>query len=244
MHHSINRNSEINLSPRRVAIFLGGLVVAIAVGHAAVHLMSLLFDIKSTPLVGLFWFFNMGSEANLPSYISALNLLFAGSLCALIAHRESSSKKYFDWHWWGLAAGLLLMSFDEAAQIHEGIVGQFLLGYFERGEGAMHYVWYRLYVPLVCIIGCLYLPFIKRLPLRYSLQFLLSALIFLVGALGFEILESYLAFNGHSLGLSILFEETFEMLGVVILIYTLLIYLAECRCSLRFNVLIENNKKL
>lgn len=228
MQYTTNRHSAISLSPHRVALFLGSLVIAIAAGHAAVHFISLFwFDIRSTPLAGLFWFFNMGGEANLPSYVSALDLLLAGSLCILIAHKESSNRKHVHWYWWGLAAVLILMSFDEAAKIHEGVVGQFLQGYLERGEGALYYVWYRLYIPLVCIVGCLYLPFLKQLPLRYSLRFLLAGLVFLIGALGFEVLESYLAFYERSVALSILFEETLEMLGIVILIHTLLLYLAE-----------------
>jgi hypothetical protein len=235
MIKNIGNDSEIVISPNRIALVLTGIVIIIALGHIAAHAMSRLFNIQSTPLAGLFLFLDMGSESNLPTYVSALYLLFSGCLCILISKEELNRKKRLNWHWIGLAAGLLVMSVDEAAMIHEGVVGVFLRESVGRGEGIMYYVWYRAYIPLVLVIICLYLPFLKRLPLRYSSRLILSGLVYLSGSLGFEILESYLAYQGSSLGLNILIEETLEMMGVVILIYTLLLYLAESNYTLRFN---------
>lgn len=242
MQQNNNYRPEVNVYPHRVTLLLGLLVLAIATGHVIVHAMSVLFDITSTPLAGLFRFFNMGGEANLPAYVSALNLLFASSLSLLIARMETNTKKRLTWYWWGLAVGLLIMSFDEAAQIHEGIVGEFLKGSFGRGEGVFYYLWYRAYIPLICILGCLYMPFLRRLPSRYSLRMVASGLLFLGGSIGFELLESYLSFYDRPVGISILFEETLEMLGVVVLIHTLLLYLAESDYNLRFNLILSKDE--
>lgn len=242
MQSTNQQDSAIIINPHQIALVAGGLVLLVATGHVAAHLMSFLFGIKSTPLVGLYEFLNMGIEANLPTYLSALNLLLAGSLCLIIAHYESKRRKHPDWHWWGLAVGFLVMSFDEAAQIHEGILGRFLVEAFGRGEGVMYYTWYRVYIPLVLILVFLYIPFLKRLPVRYSARFILSGLVFLSGSLGVEILESYLASQAYSTAISILFEETLEMLGIVLLIHTLLLYLAEANYTLKLIFDIDKHK--
>ncbi|MBE9109957.1 hypothetical protein IQ273_11110 [Nodosilinea sp. LEGE 07298] len=177
----------------------------------------------------------MGQEANLPSYISALNLLFAAGLCLLVALHESSLKKRMHRYWLGLSIGMLIMSVDEAAQIHEGIIGVLLENYLGRGTGVLYYRWYLAYIPIVIAIGYLYLPFLKRLPLRYSSRLILAGLVFLGGAIGVEMLESVLVYAGINTAISILFEETFEMLGIVIFIHTVLLYLSELGFRIKLN---------
>jgi len=80
----------------------------------------------------------MGGESNFPTYISTLNLLFAGVLCSIIAFYQLKLKKNTSLQWAGLSAGLVLMSMDEAAQIHEGIIGVLLEGYIGRGTGIFY----------------------------------------------------------------------------------------------------------
>ena len=92
------------------------------------------------------------------------------------------------------------------------------------------------------IVGFLYIPFIKRLPLRYSSRFCFAALIFLGGAIGLEMLESVLAEAKAYIYISILFEETFEMLGIVILIHTLLLYLTESNITLKLDFVDQKHR--
>jgi hypothetical protein len=227
MQETSSYNLTVYINPLRIALVLGSIVIGVAAAHALVHLVSYLFGISSGQMLGLKRFFDMGTEANLPTYVSALNLLLAGGLLALIARYESRRQRKQNWHWWGLAIGFVLMSFDEAAMIHE-LVGATLTRYFGRGQGIMYYTWYKLYIPIVLLIGLLYVPFLLRLPLRYSLRLLLAGVVFLSGAIGFEILESYLASHGlRGISVSRLFEETGEMLGVVLAIHALLLYLAD-----------------
>lgn len=119
------------------------------------------------------------------------------------------------------------MSFDEASQIHEGLIGEVLLQLFGRGEGIFYYTWYLFYIPILLLAAFYYFPFLRKMPLRYSSKFFLSGLIFFGGAIGIEALESYLAFNKISVTLSSWAEETAEMMGIVILIYALLLYIQD-----------------
>ncbi len=240
MQQSNCKNVELLLRPSQIASVLAGLVLLASTGHIVVHLLSYFFDITETPFIGVWLFFTMNDEANLPTYLSSLNLLVAGILCAIIASRQSALKQFDRVAWWGLAAGLALMSLDEAAQIHEGVVGQIISGYFGSGEGVLYYRWYLAYIPLVAILAFLYIPFIKRLPLRYSFRFVLAAVVFLSGALGVEFLESYLASIKSTIAfdtlvaITTLVEETLEMSGIAIFIYSLSLYMAEFEYSFNF----------
>lgn len=235
MQKTFTRPVEIAINLPQIALFLGATVALCAVGHIVVHALSFLFNITNTPYVGIFLFFSMGQESNLPTYISALNLLVAGALCGIISAYELNQRGRVNWHWLGLAAGLVLMSVDEAAKIHEGIVGVFIQMAIGRGTGIFYYVWYLAYIPIVIIIGFLYFPFLRRLPVRYSFRFSLAALVFLGGAIGIEMIESILKHAEINTAISMLFEETFEMIGIVILIHTLLLYLSEKRFALNLN---------
>ena len=242
MNKTVKGQSEIIIQPQLLTQVLVGIVLFLAAGHIAVHAGSLLFDIKSTPLVGLFDFFVMDGEGNLPAYVSALFLLLSGTLCAFIAYTQEDHKKGQTWYWWGLAIGFLIMSFDEAAQIHEGIVGEFILATSGSGEGVFYYTWFKAYIPIVLALSCLYIPFLRRLSFRYTWRLILAGFTYLSGSIGFEIFESYLAYHERSIGLSVLLEETFEMLGIVILIYTLLLYIAESRYSLLVQFKAKDNQ--
>jgi hypothetical protein len=236
MNTQVNRslNLRLNLFPSNISTCLLKILSFVILGHITVHIASAVFDIQNTPFVGLYRFFDMRGEANLPSYISALNLIFASLLCFLIDHKESFEHRRKSRYWLGLAFGLMLMSFDEAAMIHDGIVGDFLNKVIEGGEGILHYKWYIPYVPLVLILGYFYIPFLRRLPIRQSRLFIISGLVYLGGALGVEMVESYFEFYGgltlagrSMMGVNALIEESMEMTGIIILIYGLLCYLAD-----------------
>lgn len=121
--------------------------------------------------------------------------------------------------------------------IHEGLIGTGLTAYFGRGDGILYVNWYKVYVPAVLLIGLLYVPFLLRLPRRYSLRLLLAGCLFLGSAIGVEMLESYaVSHRLGNVGLLRLFEETGEMLGVVLATHAFLLYLCDsvARFSLQF----------
>jgi hypothetical protein len=217
-----------------ITVVLTTTVIALAAAHALVHGLGYLASAPFEQRRALERFVDMGREANLPTFVSTLNLLLAGGLFALIARLESVPHGRLHWQWWGLAIGFFAMSLDEAAMIHEGLVGTTWTQYFGRGQGITYYSWYQVYIPIVLVIGLLYIPFLRRLPPRYALRFLVAGGVYLSGAIALEMLESYLA--GHNLGgraAARMFEETAEMLGVVLTIDALLLYLADKHVDLR-----------
>lgn len=76
MQNTLNHSVEVKLSPNRIGLFLLAVVALLSSGHVLVHLLGKFIPMNEPPLWGLFRFFNMDIEGNLPTYISALNLLF------------------------------------------------------------------------------------------------------------------------------------------------------------------------
>lgn len=216
------------ISPRKVGIVLASLVLCAGAGYAATKFAE--WFAKPDRDFGLYKFFDLGGEANFPTFISTLLLFVAASLLALIARHKSDSNRKLARPWIGLALGFAYLSVDEAAQIHEGIIGPLFLTYF-GGEGWFwHWGWYVPFIPIVLILGAVYIPFLKALPIRYTILFVMSGSLFVGGAIGVEMVESYISYNlvgGGAMALALLIEEMCEMFGVVLFIYALLTYIAE-----------------
>lgn len=182
---------------------------------------------------GLHRFFHMGREANLPTYWSALVLLTAGILLLLIAGDARRAARPYVAHWFVLGCGFVYLSFDEAAQIHEGVIAMMWLHFFERGEGIWYYVWYVPMIPVLLVLLIAYTRFLRHLPLRYMVQFLFAAGLFLGGAVGMDMVEAQLDYTGRTnwIDVSQLIEESMEIAGVTVFIHALLSYLAGIRAS-------------
>ena len=228
----------VQLRPRKVLLILLGIVGFLGFAHLGVYITRYLLQDPYHEMAGFATFFSLGREANLPTFVSALNLLAAGLLLTLIAYHKRRLGDAMRWHWTVLAGGLLLMSVDEAAQIHEGLVGRAAEAVTGPMEGVFHYVWYLAYLPLLVLLVVMYVPFLRRLPTRYAVGFVLAGALFVGGAVGVEMIESFLAYVGTRRlfwTLSIFAEETCEMLGIVVLIYTLLCYIAEKGLAVRLS---------
>ena len=201
--------------PRRLALGLLFIAVALAVAHVVAmkiwtddpkafgHWRVALLDIDERQSIGT-WFTSM-----LFFFASRLLLAQAG------ARRQAGG----GWHvwWFGLAAGFFYLSLDEIAGLHEQLNRAL-------GDGV---VWtlYRGITSALVLMACI--PFlIFGLPARTALLFLISGLLYLVGALGINSLDHGFAENemGYSLWSGL--EELLEMCGVIFFLYALLDHLA------------------
>jgi hypothetical protein len=178
----------------------------------------------------------MGSEGNLPTYVSALLLMTASILLFVIGSQQRSKDSPFVLHWLILAGGMLFMSVDEASQIHEK-VGRLIHYMFGPTEGIWFYAWFIPYIPLVLILFIFYIPFLRNLPFRFGGLFFAAGFVYVAGAIGAEMVESYMQY--HDLRGETpqwIIEESLEMFGVIILIYALLKFLAEKHMHVTFRI--------
>ena len=77
-----------SLRPRKVLLILLGVVGFLGFAHLAVYAVQILLQDRQHELGGFATFFRLGREANLPTFVSALNLLAAGLLLSLIAYHK------------------------------------------------------------------------------------------------------------------------------------------------------------
>jgi hypothetical protein len=209
----------------------------------AAHWMFVLLAATGHAYVfGLPRLFFMGNEGNVPAFFSALAIMAAAVLAALIARTERVDGKWAA-RWLVVGALLVFMSFDEAASIHE------LLDRVDARRadaGIFYYAWVIPYFALVVIVAASLFAFWLRLPARTRIGLAVSAVIYCAGAIGMELVQGALAaqegravYRTLKMSVYITIEEGAEMLGVALLIRTLLSHLASQRIpqlTLRFGL--------
>lgn len=173
------------------------------------------------------WLLDADSEQSVLTWTSVLalfataQLLFQHGQDALAAGRRPALP------WFGLAALFLVLSLDEFASLHEK-VSALLQNQGFGGSGLFHFAW-AAPAGLVAILGLLALgPFLASLGRRTRRLALLSALLYLGGAVGTEMIGGLLAEQGgiDSLAyrLAANAEEALELSGIFLFIYALLAY--------------------
>jgi hypothetical protein len=172
----------------------------------------------------VFYAFYVGAEVNIPTFYASFSLMACAALLAIIAYVHHIRQDGFVNYWVGLSLGFAAMSFDEYVSIHEN-AGVYLGQYINLPGKS----WLVLGVVVVGLVAVLYWRFVGVLPPQTRTLLFLSAAVYLTGAMGFEVVETYYtgAYGLANAGYELLtyLEETLEMIGVALLFYTLVFYL-------------------
>ena len=178
-------------------------------------------------LVDILNLFSVNLEASIPTWLSTILLFVAAVLLTFIALAKYRELDGYRWHWIGLAVGFVYLSVDEGAGVHELLVDPMQQAF--NPSGFFTFGWQIVAIPAVLVMLVLYARFIVRLPARTRLWLIFSGGLYLGGALVVEGISAnqWDINNGISMAyLSIAtIEELFEMLGIVLFIYTLLDYM-------------------
>ncbi|MGB3789740.1 MAG: hypothetical protein WA949_17140 [Phormidesmis sp.] len=198
-------------------------------------------------LTGMNWkLFDVGHEQSVPTYFSALNLLLSAVLLWVIYRYETLNRHKWRKYWLHLSALFFFLSMDEAISIHEklgkipNILTRMGISVFEIER----HKWLPFGIALVVIVTVYLIPFLRVLPRDTLFLFLASGLVFLTGAIGFEYLGSFMEKNDivdsrtDTLYLiRLLFEEGFEMCGVVLFNCVLYREIVKRKISLSISML-------
>jgi len=227
---------SVRLDASRITRWLMAGVVIFTVAAVA---MVLLQTKESDSLVGqalesLHRLFNPDLEANLATWFATTLLLIGAMLAALVAKTKVDSEDPLKNHWIGLFLVILLMSMDEAAQIHEMLIKptQALLGVTQSAG----WVWTLPAFFVVAALAFASLRLLRAQPHRTRRLMILAFGLFLFGAFGIEILGGVLFGASRSLGfeLAAAVEEFFEMSGAVVFIQAMLTVLVSMNLNLSF----------
>ena len=201
---------SLKINPTKITLAL--VIIAVLLIFLNIVVYTISFKTGNDYLFGLFPTFDLDDEANLPSFFSALLLLFSSLLLGIITFCSKIEKRPYVRHWMILALIFLFLSLDEASQFHE-ILGDFYSS------------WTKPAIPIVLLFVLFYLRFFLHLPRKEKSYFTLAFLLYLWGAVGFEILGEPLYAHSVSYVVALTCEETLEMTGVIVFIHILMQYL-------------------
>ena len=129
--------------------------------------------------------------------------------------------------WFGLSVIFLFLSIDEIASIHERLIKPTKEAF--NTSGLLYYAWIIPYGIALIVFVMVYLKFLFELPKNTMVLFLVSGVTFISGAIGFEMLGGRQAelYGANNMLYSFYYtcEESLEMIGIAIFIYTLLSYM-------------------
>lgn len=225
----------ISLRPRTVALVLALIAVYLAAQSlAARHIVEATAGPPGL-LTNLIQVLNVNRESSLPAWYSSGLLLLAAALLAVNAalHRQERYAR----HWAGLAAIFLYLSADEAAAIHEEFTDPLQTAL--NTSGYLSFAWVIVGAAFVLVVGLLYARFVLHLPPATRRGMIAAAVLYVGGALVIESISAnqWELDGGSSLLYSAIgtLEELCEMLGVIVLIYTLLAYLEQRQVAVQFD---------
>jgi hypothetical protein len=221
-----------NLQPGKTARVLGAVLLFLIAGHIAGLLIKYLLGHNN--LHGLIPLFNLNSEANIPTFFSSLTLLSNAFLflCvwkALVINNRRQTA------WLLLSCIFVFLAVDENCSIHELLVVPVRNAL--HTSGYFYFAWYIPYGIAVLVLAIYMLPVLWRLTGRIRLLLVLSGIIYLSGAVGVEMISGKYLEYLHTLGqranaayeILNMLEETLEMTGSILCIYSLLSLLqSEC----------------
>jgi len=200
--------------------------------------------------------FDVGEERSIPTWFESTQFLLCSILLAVITVAKKQRSDRYSLHWGVLSIILLLLSLDEVASIHEAI-GQeterllhSITGF--TASGAISFFWVVPGAVFVFIVLLAYLKFLAHLPQTTRRLFLFAGALFVLGALGIEMLTAQVVSSSGGIanwvvsssggivdresasaiptilkGLQTSVEEMFEMLGLTAFIYALLAYISS-----------------
>ena len=165
--------------------------------------------------------FNMDREFNIPTLFSSAIML----ACAYTLNEIKKTSKELPSKDWGLLSKIFVfLAIDELFQIHEIFIIPDLRPYLSPALGS---TWVIPYSALVIYLGWRFSKFLRSLEKYTRQKFLQSAGIFLSGAIGMEMVGSYLVRTGiirlHSFWYGSItgLEELLELLGLIIFLTAL-----------------------
>ena len=172
--------------------------------------------------------FNLDVEKNIPSIYSALLLASSGFLLFLIAVRTKKLKKKFAAHWLFLGIVFIFLAADEFFVIHEDWAEPIRENL--NTSGLLYFAWIIPYIIFIVILFLTYFKFLKNLPKNICVKFITSGALYIFGGIiiesfGGRYIESRSWQKDDIWFAMITTEEMFEIIGISLFFYTLLVYI-------------------
>jgi hypothetical protein len=216
---------DFKISTSKIATYLLVIVITMTIVDGFVRSARIIlgFD-RMTEIERLF---HTSTEGNVPTWIASMLLISCSVLLGIIAKATNSKGYPYSQNWIGLSLIFLYISLDEAASIHEISIDPLRSAF--NASGIFHFSWVIIALPLLLIFVGFYLRFLFHLPKDTRLLFIVAGGIYVMGAMGVEMIGGFVLSNnlvgGKIYGILIIIEEFLENLGTIIFIFALINYI-------------------
>ena len=209
-------STTLYINPKKVFILLMSVMIFLVLVSVFLNLLSVL-DIPVFRVTRRI--FDLNTERNIPTLFSSVTLLGSSMLLGYIAYLTRLTGGRYSLLWTILSFGFLFLSVDETAYIHENLS--------EDVAG-----WIFVVAPFVILFLLVYIRFFLHLPRSTKLYFLFAGFLFIGGAFFLEFIGSWrISLAGEKTSATTLIytsvEESFEMFGINLFVYSLLLYLRD-----------------
>jgi hypothetical protein len=217
---------DIKFSLRQAARFFGIVGGGLLVLNLAACYLRYVVGLNS---IVLKWFL-FGEEQNVPTYYSSTLFLVCAILALVVAVYRARARETYVAHWVVLAAIFVYCALDEMIEIHERLVKPFRALF--HTQGLLYWAWIIPFGALLAVFVLSYLGFLKHLPGRTRTLLVSAGAIYVLGAMGIEMLGG-LYYFGHP-GRSFVYalyqtvEESLEISGLSLSVYALCAYIKDC----------------
>jgi hypothetical protein len=231
--------NQLQINALSVAKVLASVAIAFVIASLAGQIA--LYFTEHRNLLGFVPFFYLDQEVGITTFFHVSILFMASVPLWFIYLYKKAHLDSYSTRWAILSLGFMLMAYDLATGLHRKLtpVIHSLLGssknlFFHASNnlGIFRYAWVIPYL-IIAIVCCIYFfKFWLSLPKRTRINFLVSAILLLSGALGFELIEgSYTAIHGEENfvygGILVTIDKSLQMSGIIYFIYGQLEYIAD-----------------
>jgi hypothetical protein len=170
--------------------------------------------------------FDLDGESTVVTWFSSLGLAAASLLLLCVAGVQRQKSDGDVWPRMLLGWLFAFLALDESISLHELLINP--LRRYLGANGMLYFTWVVPGFLAVFFLGLAYLRFLLRLPRHTARLFIASAAAYLGGALGLELVGGALAeqegLRGPRYSVAMTLEETLEMVGIGLFLYSLLDY--------------------
>lgn len=213
-----------------------GFAVAYA-GCAILGLASALLRLAGYDYaMGFVPLFDLSREANVPTWVSALGLLWCALLLLTLRAADRRTGARTAAGWGVLAVAFLLLASDEAAMLHDTVDD--VMNHL-RTDGSALWGWGIPMGLLALVVAARSLALLRRLPPRVAAAMIGAGALYVGAALGLEVVGAlWNAAHGKDAVYAMLTvpEEALEMTGVWLFMRTLARHLLAAHAGLAFGL--------
>jgi ABC-type multidrug transport system fused ATPase/permease subunit len=221
---------HLELSPAKVTLFLMKIICCLlAINLLCIHLK---YNLGYTRVINLIPLFDFDLEFNVPALYSATAIFFCAALLWFIASdeqkKQSSTRQVIFWKILSLV--FIFLGIDELIAVHEyfSLISTALIGGLsQKTSNKLWVIPYCLaFLPLVLFLARSFM----NLPVPTRRSFIVAGIVFVVGAVGMEVISGVYASLGSGrnfiYGLLYTAEELLEMVGIVLFIRALISHIS------------------